>query len=402
MGAASIVLLGSTGSIGENVLRVAKEFPDRFRVTALVAGSNDGRMLEQIREFEPETVALFDSEAAERLRDALGSGNPRVFSGVDGILSICRKMECDFLVNAVVGAAGLAPTLEAIGNARRICLANKESLVAGGRVVMEKARKSGTEILPIDSEHSAIHQCLAGRDPASVRRLVLTASGGPFRRHTREMLENVTVEEALDHPTWKMGAKISIDSATLMNKGLEVIEAMHLFGVDPGRIDVVVHPQSVIHSLVEFIDGSCIAQLGETDMRHPIRYALSYPDRLAAGEVFRLEEAGPFTFEKPDTERFPCLALAYRTAGRGGTAGAVLNAANEVAVEAFLAGMLSFMDIPRVVEDTIETVPIVESPTERDIFQADRKARVSAGERIAADRPNQPTEDRGRDRRLPL
>ena len=353
----------------------------------LLAARTGGRALEeQIAAFRPETVALGDPGAAARFAERTGPGGPRVVGGEDAPAEAIRSTEAEIAVNALVGAAGLRPTLEALGRVGRVCLANKESLVAGGPVVMEKARRTGTEILPIDSEHVALHQCLEGRRPGEVRRLVLTASGGPFRGKRAEDLESVTVEEALAHPTWKMGRKISIDSATLMNKGLEVIEAMHLFGYGPDRIDVVVHPQSVVHSLVEFVDGSYIAQLGETDMRHPIRYALSYPRRVPVDTRYNLAVAGTLTFEQPDRECFPCLAIAYGAARRGGTAPASMNAANEEAVEAFLAGAIPFTGIPRVVAAVLEGATVKDLPGEEDLFAADRTAREAARERIAASR----------------
>ncbi|MBN1826771.1 MAG: 1-deoxy-D-xylulose-5-phosphate reductoisomerase [Candidatus Eisenbacteria bacterium] len=381
-----VILLGSTGSIGRNTIRVVGEMPDRFRIVALAARGNGGALEEQIAACRPEIVALADREAAGRLAARIGPGGPRVIGGEGAPAEILAAVDAEILVNAVVGAAGLRPTLEALGRVERICLANKESLVAGGAVVMEKARRTGTEILPIDSEHGALHQCLEGRRPGEVRRLVLTASGGPFRDLTAEALDKVTVEDALAHPTWKMGRKITIDSATLMNKGLEVIEAMHLFGYGPDRIEVVIHPQSVIHSLVEFVDGSYVAQLGETDMRHPIRYALSYPWRPPVENRFDLSAVGALTFERPDTDRFPCLAIAYGAARRGGTAPAVMNAANETAVESFLAGEIRFQEIPRVIARAMERVGVEDDPCEEDLFTADRAARVAAGELLAARR----------------
>ena len=374
-----VVLLGSTGSIGRNALRVLSELSGRFRVVALAAATDDRTLSEQISRWSPERVALYDSEAAERLRGRVGGGGPEIVSGEEGILSLCGE-GADYLFNAAVGAAGLRPTLEAIGRVERICLANKESLVAGGALVMGRAEAAGTEIVPVDSEHVALHQCLEGRERGHVRRLLLTASGGPFRGASEEDLHGVTVEAALSHPTWSMGKKITVDSATLMNKGLEVIEAMHLFQVPPGKIDVIVHPQSVVHSMVEFVDGSLLAQLGETEMRHPIRYALTYPDRAPWKGEYDLAAAGPLTFEKPDTERFPALALAYRAAREGGTAPAVLSAANEVAVEAFLSGGLSFAEIPSVVDQVLRGTKIDRAPGEEEIYSADREARRKARE----------------------
>ncbi|MFH1681650.1 MAG: 1-deoxy-D-xylulose-5-phosphate reductoisomerase [Candidatus Eisenbacteria bacterium] len=375
MAAARIVLLGSTGSIGRNVLRVVDEFPERFRIAGLAAGRDAEALGEQILRYRPECAALADEGGAGPL--AARAGVP-VLGGAGGLLELLERTGGEILVNAVVGAAGLRPTLEGIGRFRRICLANKESLVAAGGIVMRRAREAGTEILPIDSEHAALHQCLAGRGTAGVRRLVLTASGGPFRTLRMEELERVRVEDALAHPTWVMGRKITIDSATLMNKGLEVIEAMHLFGLPPSRIDVVVHPQSVVHSLVEFDDRSYLAQLGETDMRQSIRYALSYPERLPVKEEYDLAGCVPLTFEHPDPERFPCLGLAYAAAERGGTAPTVLNAANEVAVAAFLSRAIGFREIPALIEETLGRLAVKSDPSEEDVFEADGSARREA------------------------
>lgn len=374
----SIVLLGSTGSIGESALQVIRENPKRFRVSALAAGSDVEKMLRQIEEFQPDAVALADEESAERLASALGSDGPRLYTGDEDLARLCTRVPCDRLINAVVGAAGLRSTIGAIGHVPRICLANKESLVAAGEIVMERARSEKTEIVPIDSEHSALHQCLEGHPRNRVSRLILTASGGPFRKKSAERIARVTVAEALAHPTWKMGRKISIDSATLMNKGLEVIEAMYLFGFPVDQIGVVVHPQSVVHSMIEFCDGSLLAQLGETDMKHPIRYALTYPERLRDAAQFNLAEAGSLTFEEPDFDRFPCLALAMEAARRGGSAPAVLNAANEIAVSAFLEEMIPFSRIPIIIKDTMNMLPVVPSPDLDQLLQADRAARKEA------------------------
>lgn len=379
MGAARIVLLGSTGSIGRSVLRVAAEHPERFQVVALAAGADAGALAGQAREARPEAVSLADEGAAGRFAADTGL---RTYGGPAGAIELATAVRGDILVNAMVGAAGLRPTLAAIGHYRRICLANKESLVAGGEIVMRRASEAGTEILPIDSEHVALHRCLDGRREG-VRRLVLTASGGPFRSLPAEGLRRATPEDALAHPTWVMGKKITIDSATLMNKGLEVIEAMHLFAVPAERIEVVVHPQSVIHSLVEFVDRSYLAEIGETDMRHAIRYALCWPERLAVAEPFDLAKLPPLTFEEPDPERFPCLRLAYEAAARGGTAPAVLNAANEVAVRAFLDRRIGFADIPVLVEETGRRVPWEARPLEVAVFAADEAARREAGGLLA-------------------
>lgn len=383
MGRRKLVILGSTGSIGKSALRVVDERPERFEVEALIAGGDERTLAAQIERYRPARIGLRDEAGAERLARKTGR---EVAGGEEGILELLRAPGGDILVNAVVGAAGLRPTLEGIGRFRRICLANKESLVAGGEIVMERAGREGTEILPVDSEHVAIHQCLGGTPARGVRRIVLTASGGPFRERSAAELRDVTVEEALRHPTWKMGRKITIDSATLMNKGLELIEAMHLFALPAEKIDVVVHPQSVIHSLVEFDDRSYLAQLGETDMRHPIRYALLWPERPEVPEGFDLSSAGPLTFEEPDPVRFPSLRIAREAAVRGGTAPAILSGANEEAVGAFLAGRVRFTEIPTVIEGALGRVPVVDRPGERDVFAADREARRVAAAAIDAGR----------------
>ncbi len=378
----SIVLLGSTGSIGESVLQVVRENPKRFRISALAAGSDADKLLSQIEEFKPDAVALADEGAAERLASSLRPDGPQLFAGDDDLARLCKVAPCDRLINAVVGAAGLRSTIEAIGNVPRICLANKESLVAAGEIVMEGAAREKTEIIPIDSEHSALHQCLEGHPRDLVGQLILTASGGPFRKKTASEIAEVSVAEALAHPTWKMGPKISIDSATLMNKGLELIEAMYLFDFPVDQIGIVVHPQSVVHSMVEFRDGSLLAQLGETDMKHPIRYALTYPDRLREEASFHLAGAGTLTFEEPDYHRFPCLTLARDAARQGGTAPAVLNAANEVAVEAFLEETIPFNGIPTIIRETMDRLPTIPSPDLPRLVEADRDARREAADAV--------------------
>ncbi len=383
MSVTTITLLGSTGSIGRSTLDVVRDDPRRFRVAALGAGGNDLDTLErQVREFSPRRVAVAGEAAAEELSRRLGRRRPEVAAGPDAIAALAADNSSDCLVNAIVGAAGLGSTLAAIGAVKRICLANKESLVAAGTVVMDRIEREGTELIPIDSEHSALHQCLDGRKREGIARLVLTASGGPFRKLSAASIASASVGDALAHPTWKMGRKISIDSATLMNKGLEVIEAMHLFRFPADRIDVVIHPESVIHSMVEFNDGSILAQLGETDMRHPVRYALSYPERMSARGSFDLTAMGPLTFEAVDKKRFPCLAIALDAARKGGTAPAVMNAANEVAVGAFLEETIPFGAIPTIIRDTLGVVPFIESPTLDDLLGADLAARAEADRRV--------------------
>lgn len=346
-----ISILGSTGSIGCNSLKVIEHLKE-FRVVALAAGRNMKKFAEQVAAFGPEIASCESDECAESLLKelhGLQARPPRIAVGEKGLIEAATHPEAETVVSATVGAVGFVPTLRAIEAGKRIALANKETLVMAGELMTAAAERSGAEIMPVDSEHNAIHQCLRGERPSEVKRLILTASGGPFRTKTREQIENATVEEALKHPNWKMGEKITIDSATLMNKGLEVIEAKWLFGFDAGRISVVVHPQSVVHSLIEMIDGSLIAQMGVTDMRHAIQYALTYPDRKEnCVDPLDLTALTHLDFEAPDIDRFPCLALAYRALEAGGTMPAVLNAANEIAVQAFLDGKIAFAEIARI------------------------------------------------------
>ena len=354
-----IAILGSTGSIGCNALSVVAAHPDRLEVVGLAAGRNVDRFVEQARCFRPRVVAMASTTAIDEVRQALtdGSANPPVCAtaGSDGLEEVATHPDADIIVCATSGTAALQAVLAAIVAGKTIALANKEVLVMAGALMMEAARTYGATILPVDSEHNAIHQCLQGRESTEVARLLLTASGGPFRDWPADKLRGVTPKEALDHPTWDMGPKITVDSSTLMNKGLEVIEARWLFDVGPDRIDVVVHPQSVVHSLVELLDGSVIAQLGITDMRLPIQYALSYPERWqTALPSLDLAACGRLDFSQPDTGRFPCLGLAYRALEGGSALPVILNAANEVAVEAFLAGYLSFPGIAAVIEQSLD------------------------------------------------
>ena len=352
----SISILGSTGSIGCNTLKTVEHLQD-FRVVALAAGRNTEKLAEQIVKFKPELVACESEEVAVALRREISklkvqsSNFPEILTGEAGLVAVATHEKAETVVSATVGAVGFVPTLRAIEAGKRIALANKETLVMAGELMTRAARLSGAEILPVDSEHNALHQCLRGESAKEVKRLILTASGGPFRSKTREEIENATREEALNHPNWKMGDKITIDSATLMNKGLEVIEAHWLFGFPVDRISVIVHPQSVIHSMIEMVDGSVIAQLGVTDMKHAIQYALTYPARQAGClEPLDFTRHAQLTFEEPDFERFPCLRLAYDALRIGGTMPAVLNAANEIAVQAFLDGKIRLSDIPRIIE----------------------------------------------------
>jgi len=348
----NIVILGSTGSIGRSTLEVVASNREAFRVKALAAGGNHELLLEQIREFSPGVVAVYSPDAAAIVRE---NSDVEVLVGQEGVAAVAALDGVDFVLSAIVGAAGLQPTLAAIRKGRAIGLANKETLVVAGELVMEEAARSGSVILPVDSEHSAVFQCLEGRPPESVRRIVLTASGGPFYGRKRHELDSIIPEDALKHPSWSMGRKISIDSATLMNKGLEVIEACYLFGKLPSDIGVVVHPQSIVHSMVEFVDRSVIAQLSVPDMKGAIAYAMSYPSRLEdVMEPLDLPALGQLTFREPDMDSFPCLAYAYDALKSGGTMPAVLNAANEVAVEGFLQGKIGFMDIPKIIRKTMD------------------------------------------------
>jgi 1-deoxy-D-xylulose-5-phosphate reductoisomerase len=380
-----LAILGSTGSIGRSALAVADAHPDRLRVVALAAGDNAALLAEQIARYRPEAAALATADGIDRLRACGGTLPSMVGSGPEGLIAVATHPAADVVICASSGTAGLEAVLAAIDAGKTIALANKEVLVMAGELVMAAARRRGVTILPVDSEHNAIHQCLHGRHRHEIRRLILTASGGPFREWPADALEHVTPAEALQHPTWQMGRKITIDSATLMNKGLEVIEARWLFDVGPQQIDVVIHPQSIVHSMVELTDGSVIAQLGVTDMRLPIQYACSYPERWdAALPSLDIARAGRLDFSPPPLDRFPCLGLAYDALRAGGTLPVVLNAANEVAVELFLEGKLGFMSIPRVLKKTMdghrtETVSTLEVVRRTDAW-ARSTARVIAGE----------------------
>ncbi len=382
-----LAIIGSTGSIGRQALEVVAADPERFRVVALSADKNVDLIEEQCRRFHPELVAVRDPAAADELRRRLEGERLPVYSGRGGLMAAATAGEADLVVMAVVGSAGLPLTLSAIAAGKDVALANKETLVAGGELVTRAARERGVRLIPVDSEHSALLQCLAGSRTVEVKRLVLTASGGPFRGYTRERLAGVTPEMALNHPTWAMGPKISVDSATLMNKGLEVIEAHWLFGVGYDRIDVVVHPQSLVHSLVEFVDGTYLAQMGPPDMRRPIQYALTYPHRRpAAWPGLDLAKAATMTFEPVDTRTFASLRLAYEAGRMGGTATAVLSAADEVAVGLFLERRLGFLDIERVVEEVLMRHIPQPAPTLAGIMSADEWARAEARKAAAGRR----------------
>ena len=373
-----IALLGSTGSIGEQTLAVVRAWPESFEVAVLTANGNWQRLAEQAREFVPDSVVIANREHYAPLCDALADLPVKVWAGDDAVRQIVQGDGIDTVVNAIVGYAGLEPTVAALGVGKKVALANKESLVVAGALLMRLSAENNAPIIPVDSEHSAIFQCLMG-EVSPVGRLILTASGGPFRNTPAAELTGVTPEQALRHPNWTMGPKITIDSATMMNKGFEVIEAHWFFGVAPERIDVLVHPQSVVHSMVEFADGSVKAQLGTPDMRLPIQYALTFPERWEiAGEKINFAACGGLTFREPDHERFPALGLAYGALRSGGNAGAVLNAANEVAVGAFLAGRIGFCDIPRVIEHTLTKAMFVANPSLDDLRASNTEATAIA------------------------
>jgi 1-deoxy-D-xylulose-5-phosphate reductoisomerase len=375
-----ITLLGSTGSIGVSALDVIEKNPNRFKVMALTAGRNVRLLARQILKFQPRIVAVRSRQDAGRLRQILGPGNniPILYDET-GIEEVASYSSSDIVLSAISGAAGLKPTLAAIEAGKDIALANKETMVVAGLIVTRKARQKKVRILPVDSEHSAIFQCLAGQIPENLKRIILTASGGPFLNLSKDDLKKVTLQQALKHPRWKMGRKITIDSASLMNKGLEVIEAKWLFNLDIACIDVLIHPQSVVHSLIELIDGSVIAQLGIADMRIPIAYALAYPDRLANDlPLLNLAKTGPLAFYKPDMKKFPCLGLAYEAGRLGGTTTAVLNAANEVAVAAFIGKKICFNDLPKVIEKVLDKHRTQNNPSLEEILGVDGEARIHA------------------------
>jgi len=382
-----VAILGSTGSIGCNTLRVIESVGgERFRVVALGAGQNVEVLADQIAKYLPELVSVDSEKAAHDLRARLFAKDvdlPRIIVGEPGLIEVATHPQADCVVSATVGAVGFVPTLRALEAGKRVALANKETLVMAGELMTKAARASGAELLPVDSEHNALHQCLRGEKQSEVRRIILTASGGPFRTKTKTQMRESTVSEALRHPTWSMGAKITIDSATLMNKGLEVIEAHWLFGFTADQIDIVVHPESIVHSMIELVDGSVIAQMGVTDMRHAIQYALTFPDRQGSELApLDLTALSALHFEPPDPDRFPCLALAYRALRAGGTLPAAMNAANEEAVQAFIDERISLTDIPLVIEavmDGHQTRPASKLTT---ILDADGTARLAAAAEI--------------------
>lgn len=376
----NVVLLGSTGSIGTSTIKVAEDLPDRIRLIGLAAGSNATLLAQQAARFKPRALSINNPAKIQSLKETCGPDVP-VYSGDEGLLKLATMPEADIVLIAIVGTAGLQPALAAIRAGKDIAVASKEILVMAGETVMNEARKYGVKVLPVDSEHSAIFQCLDGKPPESIRRLWLTASGGPFRQTPKEEFPRITVERALKHPSWVMGRKITIDSASLFNKGLEMIEARWLFGVPMDRVSVVVHPQSVVHSLVEYVDGAMIAQISSPDMCLPIQYALTYPERVGSDRIqTNLAKWGTLTFEEPDEERFPSIGLARRAGEVGGTLPAVLNAANEVAVEAFCQRKIRFDQIADVVRKTMDAHQVIRKPSLDQILQADAWARQNAAQ----------------------
>lgn len=377
----NVVLLGSTGSIGASTIKVAEDLPDQIRLLGLAAGNNAEVLLEQTRKHRPAAISITDPAKAAELQNALGTST-QVFSGHEGLVRLATLPAADIVLIAIVGTAGLQPALAAIREGKDIAVASKEILVMAGEIVMREAAKHGVRVLAVDSEHSAIFQCLDGKSPSSVRKLWLTASGGPFRDRAawpKEKFREITVERALKHPSWVMGRKITIDSATLFNKGLEMIEARWLFNIEMERVSVVVHPQSVVHSMVEFVDGSVIAQLSTPDMCLPIQYALTYPDRARSDRVqTNFAKIGTLSFEEPDLERFPAVSLARRAGEMGGTLPAVFNAANEIAVDAFCDGRITFEQIPDVVARAMKRHEIIQHPSLEQILAADTWARKDA------------------------
>lgn len=370
-----LVVLGSSGSIGVNTLEVVRNFPDKFKITALSVNSNINLLEKQIEEFSPSIAVVNDKVKADELQKRINN-KCIILSGEEGLIKIAAEGDYDILVGAMVGYAGLAPTIEAVKRGKRIALANKETLVVAGELITELCKKHSAELIPVDSEHSAIFQCMTGEKINEVKKLILTASGGPFLNKTKSELENVSIEQALAHPNWKMGSKITIDSASMMNKGLEVIEAHWLFSLSKEQIEVVIHPQSIIHSMVEFIDGSIKAQLSTPDMKLPIQYALSFPDRFNSNYVnTNLPLTGTLTFFEPDFDKFECLKLAYKAMEIGGTTPCILNAANEIAVEKFLNKKIKFNQIPFLINRALDKIENHQSPTLETIVECDYKTR---------------------------
>lgn len=379
----ALCILGSTGSIGVTTLEVVAEFPERYSIVSLSAGSNLSLLADQVRRFKPQCVSVASIDDVVRLESLLADVKIEILSGEEGASHCAIHPDVEMVVSAIVGAAGLVPTLAAIRAGKDIALANKETLVMAGALVMDAVRSNDVKLLPVDSEHCAIYQSLAGHRKVDVRKLILTASGGPFRTFSHQQLGQVTLAQTLAHPNWTMGKKISVDSATMMNKGLEVIEARWLFDIDAEHIDVHVHPQSIVHSMVEYVDGTVIAQMGVPDMKTPIAYALSWPERLPL-ELSALDlcALSDLTFSRPDLELFPCLRLAYQALEQGGSAPVVLNAANEVAVDCLLHGRIRFLDIPKIIEELLNSTPYQRVDCIEDVIGIDERARMMSYERI--------------------
>lgn len=380
-----IIILGSTGSIGTQTLDICEEYPELMKAVVLVSRRNTGLLIKQALKFRPQRVVIADTSCYDTVREALSGEDIEVCTGADAIVDAIAEVNADIVLTAMVGYSGLAPTLKAIEMGRDIALANKETLVVAGQLIRERLKTSRSRLFPVDSEHSAIYQCLVGERPESVSKLILTASGGPFRTFTKEQLQYVTKADALNHPNWDMGAKVTIDSAQMMNKGFEIMEARWLFDVEADRIEVAVHPQSIVHSMVEFVDGSIKAQLGVPDMHLPIRYALGLPisDIRLKSDIQRrltIKDYSHLTFEEPDIDKFPMLGLAYEALRQGGNVPCALNAANEIAVDRFLHEQIRFVDMPRLVSSAIEHLDYIQTPTLEDYISTDREIRLRATE----------------------
>ena len=385
----AVILIGSTGSIGTQTLDVIRHNPDKFKIVALSANRSADKLIEQAKEFKPRYVIIENKGFYEYIKAALYGCNIEVYAGQEALCDIIKSVAADIVVSALVGFAGLIPTITALESGKNVAIANKETLVVAGELVMRTAKKMNCQLIPIDSEHSAIHQCLIGEDMLTVEKIILTASGGPFRNYTKEQLEQATPAQALKHPNWKMGAKITIDSATMMNKGLEVIEARWLFNLSEEKIDVIIHPQSIIHSMVQFSDGNIKAQMGLPDMRFPIHYALNFPNRTQNPlQRYNFDTINTLTFEKPDMEKFPCLQIAYNALKAGGNVPCIANAANEIAVNAFLKEQITFRQIARIIEQTISRCYKIEKPNFDTYIESDMEARITAEQIISTKKLN--------------